>query len=384
MVLVFGMERMSFELLRVLRENALPVHCIVNRWGSQRIVAMAEEIGASLSTGYYWYRFDRHTRNPIRILQLVWDVLMTSAGLLRDCRRFRASHVFIPDHVSILRNAPALVLLRLMGVRVIVRLSNAPDEGAFYDFLWHRVLPLFVSRFVANSRFSRDRLLKLGVAERKLDIIHNCVVPAAAARSSDDEILDLLRQRRTLLSVGQIGRYKGTHLVVEAALELLARNHDLQVVIVGPAPDWPPERIRYLEEMRGRIDASPFASRFHFLGERSDVLSIMRESYLLLAPILGLEAFGNVVLEAKSVGLPVVAFGSGGVSELIEHGRTGYLCKSFDLAGLLEGCRYFLEPPDGPGRRVKASHASLDFFRDRDCPYLPERFARSWVEVFRC
>ena len=84
MVIVSGMERMSFEVLRVLKENGAEVHCILNSWENERIVKLAESIGASWSTGYYWYRFDRHTRNPWKIAQMVWDILMTSAGLLRD------------------------------------------------------------------------------------------------------------------------------------------------------------------------------------------------------------------------------------------------------------------------------------------------------------
>src|SRR5262249_14423552 len=70
MVVVSGLERMTFEVLRVLREHGAAVHCIVNSWENHRIVALAEEIGASWSTGYYWYRLDRRTRNPLRWIQM--------------------------------------------------------------------------------------------------------------------------------------------------------------------------------------------------------------------------------------------------------------------------------------------------------------------------
>src|SRR5262245_40000857 len=113
MVIVSGMERMSFEVLRVPRENGAAVHCILNSWENHRIEKLARSIGASWSTGYYWYRLDRHTRNPWKILQLFWDVIMTSGGLLRDAFQFRANHVFIPEPGTVVRNAAALALLRV-------------------------------------------------------------------------------------------------------------------------------------------------------------------------------------------------------------------------------------------------------------------------------
>ncbi len=53
MVVVYGMERMSFEILRVLRESGAEVHCVLNEWERHRIEPLAESIGASWSTGIY-------------------------------------------------------------------------------------------------------------------------------------------------------------------------------------------------------------------------------------------------------------------------------------------------------------------------------------------
>ena len=47
------------------------------------------------------------------------------------------------------------------------------------------------------------------------------------------------------------------------------------------------------------------------------------------------EAYGNVVVEALACGVPVVAYKRGGPSEIIQHGKTGYLAKSDDKESLL-------------------------------------------------
>src|SRR5439155_11135154 len=55
MVSVTGLERMTFEVLRVVRRRGGSVHCVVNDWENHRIVPLAERIGASWSVGSYRY-----------------------------------------------------------------------------------------------------------------------------------------------------------------------------------------------------------------------------------------------------------------------------------------------------------------------------------------
>jgi len=55
-------------------------------------------------------------------------------------------------------------------------------------------------------------------------------------------------------------------------------------------------------------------------------------AYALLFPIDGPEAFGLVMIEALACGTPVIAWRSGPVPEVIEHGRTGYMVESVEEA----------------------------------------------------
>ena len=131
-----------------------------------------------------------------------------------------------------------------------------------------------------------------------------------------------------------------------------------------------------LQEWIARAGAG---DRIHFVGLRENVPAIMRASYVLAAPILQEETFGNVVLEARSVGLPVVTFARGGLAELVAHRETGYLCPTADLAGLLEGVRFFLSHP---AERARASVNSLAAAArpDNDCTLT--EFERRWWALF--
>ena len=105
----------------------------------------------------------------------------------------------------------------------------------------------------------------------------------------------------------------------------------------------------------------------------------MQAAYVLAAPILQEETFGNVLLEAKYAGLPAVAFARGGLIEQIEHGHTGYLCPTADLAGLIEGLTYFLTQP---AERARISTASRLEAARRDSDCQPAEFARRWRVLF--
>jgi len=379
MVIVSGLERMTFEVLRVVRSNGGSVHCIVNNWENDRIVELAERIGASWSTGYYWYQFTSRPR-PLQAMQMLWDVIRTSAELARAALRFSPTHVLAPEHLAVLRNAPALAALRALGVDVVFRLAMAPERGRAQHILWRYLLPPFVTTFVPNSRFSYGRLLEEGVGENKITLVRNALSRRPPSIDGDEDLVALARSRPTLLTVGQIAPFKGTHLAVDAVLHLLKEGFDIQAIVLGDLPTWPPELVEYTAALRARVDAAGAHDRVHFAGLRENVLDLMKASYVLSAPILQEETFGNVVLEARSVGLPVVTFARGGLTELVEHGRTGVVCDTPDLPGLLEGLRFLLRDR---AARDQASANSLRVTSSPDNDCTAQEFDRRWWHIFR-
>ena len=50
----------------------------------------------------------------------------------------------------------------------------------------------------------------------------------------------------------------------------------------------------------------------------------------------------NTAVEAQACGKPVVAFNIGGLSDIVEHQRTGYLTKAFETEDLAAGIRWVL------------------------------------------
>lgn len=74
------------------------------------------------------------------------------------------------------------------------------------------------------------------------------------------------------------------------------------------------------------------------LSDASAMVSLYRECDALMFPSR-LEGFGLVAQEAQACGLPVIATNSSALSEIIEHGKTGFLCEQDNVADFVSAAR---------------------------------------------
>ena len=123
---------------------------------------------------------------------------------------------------------------------------------------------------------------------------------------------------------------KGFDLLTDALAHLRGEIPGLELVVFGQlAP-------------RNRPDLS---FPIHYTGHLHDDLSL-RALYsaadVLVVPSRQ-EAFGQTASEAQACGTPVVAFNIGGLPDIVQHRRTGYLAKSFDTEDLARGIKWVLE-----------------------------------------
>lgn len=134
-----------------------------------------------------------------------------------------------------------------------------------------------------------------------------------------------------LLYAGRVEERKGVHVAVEA----LATLDDAALEVAGPADD------AYADRLRGRAAALGAADRLHLTGplSRADLAARYAAADVLLFPVVWEEPFGLVPLEAMAAGLPVVATGTGGSAEFLEHEGNCLLVERGDAAGLAAAVR---------------------------------------------
>tara|TARA_S200000501_G_scaffold355447_1_gene377132 strand:- start:66 stop:1139 length:1074 start_codon:yes stop_codon:yes gene_type:complete len=82
------------------------------------------------------------------------------------------------------------------------------------------------------------------------------------------------------------------------------------------------------------------------------------------------EAYGNVVVEALACGVPVIAYERGGPSEIIKHGKTGYLSKPDDKESLLKYLKIINKIDRKSCREWVENNASSDIFASKVVNWL--------------
>jgi glycosyltransferase involved in cell wall biosynthesis len=372
MVIAGGMERMTFEVVRVLTSQGAAVHAIVNGWENFRITPLAEQSGASWSVGP-----DRHSLvrrlTPLGLWRMGVELARVSGNLLRVSRRVKPTHVLLPDFQATLRNVPALIWLRARGVRVVARLGNAPAPGRFYRVLWRWIIAPVVDLFVTNSEYTRRELLNHGVPAAKIETIPNRVGWRAQSWNVDGP-----RIPGRVIFVGQVIPEKGLDLLVDAIAIVRGRGIDATLDVVGDMEAWEaPSYLGYRARVRERAGRDDLRRAVQFLGWREDVPALLSVASLHCCPSRAeqREAFGNVVLEAKLSKLPSIVTPSGNLQDLVRHKIDGWICDRFDADALAEAIEFFLTRPD---RLTTAGEAALESAASFD----GSRFAARWSQVF--
>lgn len=123
-----------------------------------------------------------------------------------------------------------------------------------------------------------------------------------------------LRDRRVLTLPGRITRLKGHHDFIDLIAALRQRGQDVHGLVVGGEDS---RRPGYARELRERLTQDGLQDDVSFIGHRKDMREIYAVSDLVLSLSTRPESFGRTVLEALSLGRPVIGYDHGGVGEVL-------------------------------------------------------------------
>jgi D-inositol-3-phosphate glycosyltransferase len=156
-----------------------------------------------------------------------------------------------------------------------------------------------------------------------------------------------------LLFVGRIQPLKGLDVALEA-LALLDDPQSELVVVGGPSGI---DGAAELERCRRIIAERRLGHRVHFVAPQPHHLlsTYYRAADVCVVPSRS-ESFGLVALEAAACGTPVVAAAVGGLTTLVEPGRTGYLVEGRAPEAFAEAIGAILA--DGAGAVAMAGQAA--------------------------
>ncbi len=200
---------------------------------------------------------------------------------------------------------------------------------------------------VAISEFTRENLIKFGVAEHRITV---ALPGAAPAKPADAGRIAKLRARlgmhgdRFLLAAGRFIPRKGHLTLVEAMPRVLESCPNVDLVLAGRGP--------CREDCIARAHALGIEGHLFFPGyvEDEDLAALYQACTLFALPAGEdddgqVEGFGLVFAEAHAYGKPVVAGRAGGAPDAVHHGETGLLVPPKDRARLAKALITLLDDP---------------------------------------
>jgi glycosyltransferase involved in cell wall biosynthesis len=201
-----------------------------------------------------------------------------------------------------------------------------------------------VDRYIALTEFAQQKFVEGGLPEEKMVVKPNFVEDPGEGNSGGS----------FALFVGRLSEEKGLDVAVEA-WEIADPSMPLRIVGEGP--------------LEGPIrDRASSLSNVDVLGRKSRdrVLELMKEAAVLIMPSIWYEGLPMTIVEAFSVGLPVVASNLGAMSTLIEHGKTGLHFEPNTVSNLVTQVQRVVENPDELRRMSKNAR------REYKSRYTPE------------
>lgn len=177
---------------------------------------------------------------------------------------------------------------------------------------------------IAVSEFIRQSALLRGVAPSSI-----CTVPNAIGPESFYEGADRIAMRAefgwepntpVVIAAGRLDPMKGHLQMIDVFASVLRRMPHARLLICGRTLT----RSTYPDLVRQRVADLGIHHAVAFAGHRYDLPALMQASDVF-ALLSEMEPFGLVFLEAMAVGLPVVAYYSGAIPEIVVDGMTGLL-----------------------------------------------------------
>lgn len=182
-----------------------------------------------------------------------------------------------------------------------------------------------VDHFIAVSDFQRNQLVRLGVKEGKISVLHHFARPVLNPPQTVGDYF---------LYVGRINRDKGIGVLLEAYSRLNGDVPPLKIAGTGV-------ELAYWQSVAKDLGVG---SRVCWLGLKtgSDLKNLYRDCLVVVNPSLLNETFGLTCIEALSAGKPVIASNVGAFPEVVSNGVDGVLFRPGDEGELASALEMFM------------------------------------------
>ncbi len=229
------------------------------------------------------------------------------------------------EFINVVKKNKKNFFVHVHGYDIFLNTTDINGQLCFSPDYEQKILELsnYVT-FIANSEYTKKKILSVGISESKVKIKYFGV---------PNQELKLKKENKTIniLFLGRLVDFKRPDIVIKAFIRACEKGMDGQLMVAGDG------EFRVTCELLKR--ESVFSDRITMLGA---VNYLQAEELYKWADIYSMhssmgifsnneEAFGVSMIEAMSYGLPVVTANGGAVNEVVENGVTGVIVKQNDI-----------------------------------------------------
>ena len=250
-----------------------------------------------------------------------------------------------PDILHVRSRMPAWVVwLAWKGLPEATRPRFITTVHGLYSVSWYSEIMCKGEKVIAVSktveRYIRENYPKTDMS--KVELIYRGVDPEEFpyGYKPSQTWLDAWHSEYPQLSgkmvitlPGRLTRLKGHHDFIDLIKAMKSSHPQVHGLIVGGED---PKRPDYAKELRDRVISENLTESITFTGARKDIRDVFAVSDVVLSLSTKPESFGRTVLEALSLGVPVVGYDHGGVGEILEALSKQGLCELKNLDELLK------------------------------------------------
>ena len=276
-----------------------------------------------------------------------WAV--ASRAIDAACARFAPDLIHAHHPATVLQAAYAS---RRRGLPILFHVHEIGPPKRLYAMALRAALRLS-ARVICVSRAGLALVRGARVPARcEARVLHNGVDEAFASRSEAERPAELGQGGPHVGVFAVLEPRKGQDVLLDAAATIRRRWPEARFWLVGP--DALADKAGYVALLRERAAALGGAVRL--TGYREDVVSLMKAMDVVAQPSVAHESLSMVLLEALTLGRPVVASDVGGSAEAVIHERTGLVVPPGDAPALARA----IERLAGPEGRAFAERARAD------------------------
>lgn len=202
----------------------------------------------------------------------------------------------------------------------------------FFHYFANWFLDMFTTQNIAVSQSVKDFLVSSNLSRAdKVQVIYNGIEPTHLEAK-------VFRNSREFLiaTVGTLNPQKGMQYLIRALPLINKEFPGVQLEIIGDGS--------YKRKLVNEVKRLKLKSDVKFTGFVPNVDKYLTRFDLYVQPSLS-ESFGLAIVQAMSVGLPIVATNTGGIPEVVTEGKSGFLVPSEDPKALAAAILELLRHP---------------------------------------